>query len=227
MWPSSEVPVPKGMTGTRSLAQMRTMSCTSSVACGKTTASGGSLAIQVVVLACCSRTACEVTSRLPNFAVSAATTALTASGSRRLARSDFSCANAIANSRHAGMLAQPRRQSTCRRGPPTIEPCPSGQFAPERNEHPDLSAVALVLLAEQPDEVALLQEDADEEVRGRHRREQEMPDRHDRRCPERNDEAEIDRMPHDLESTGVLKRAAGIVRPARLITTWCSPNNSK
>ena len=63
MWPSSEVPVPKGMTGTRSLAQMRTMSCTSSVACGKTTASGGSLAIQLVVLACWSRTARGVNRR--------------------------------------------------------------------------------------------------------------------------------------------------------------------
>src|SRR5215831_19806347 len=161
MWPSSEVPVPKGMTGTRSLAQMRTMSCTSPVACGKTTASGGSLAIQVVVLACCSRTACEVTTRLPNFAVSAATTALTALGSRRVIRSDFSCANAIANSRDAGMLAQRRRQSTCQRRPATIGPSPSGQLAPERNEHPDLSAIALVLLAEQLDEVALLQEDPD------------------------------------------------------------------
>src|SRR5262249_485996 len=122
IWPSSEVPVPKGMTGTRSLAQMRTMSCTSLVVCGKTTASGGSLAIQVVVLACCSRTACEVTTRLPNFAASAATTALTALGSRREIRSDFSCTNAIANSRRAGMLAERRRQSTWRRRSATIGP---------------------------------------------------------------------------------------------------------
>src|SRR5215813_2921848 len=198
MWPSSEVPVPKGMTGTRSLAQMRTMSCTSPVVCGKTTASGGSLAIQVVVLACCSRTACEVTTRLPNFAASAATTALTALGSWRVTRSDFSCTNAIASSRHAGMLAQRRRQSTCRRRSATIGPCPSGQLAPERNEHPDLGAVALVLLAEQAEEVALLQKDPDEDVRGRHGREQEMPDRHDGSRPERDDEAEIDRMPHHL-----------------------------
>src|SRR5262249_22294665 len=72
----------------------------------------GSLAIQVVVLACCSRTACEVTTRLPNFADSAATTALTALGSRRVIRSDFSCTHAIGNSRPAGMLPQQRRQST-------------------------------------------------------------------------------------------------------------------
>src|SRR3954452_23856305 len=50
---------------------MQTSSCTSAVLCGNTTASGGSFAIQVVVLACCSRTAREVTSRLPNFAVRA------------------------------------------------------------------------------------------------------------------------------------------------------------
>jgi hypothetical protein len=96
MWPSSEVPVPKGMTGTRRSAQIRTTSCTSSLACGKTTASGGSLAIQVVVLACCSRTACDVTTRLPNLAASAAITALTAAGSRRVIRSGFACAGAIA-----------------------------------------------------------------------------------------------------------------------------------
>ena len=51
------------------------MSCTSSVVCGNTTASGGWLAIQVVVWPCCSRTACEVTSRLPKRAASAAITA--------------------------------------------------------------------------------------------------------------------------------------------------------
>src|SRR5581483_940184 len=73
-WPSSEVPAPNGMTGTRSAAHSRTTCCTSSVVCGNTTASGGWFAIQVVVLACCSRTACEVTMRLPNCAASAVTT---------------------------------------------------------------------------------------------------------------------------------------------------------
>ncbi len=64
-WPSSEVPVPNAITGTRCAAHSRTISCTSSVACGNITASGGWFAIQVVVWPCCSRTACEVTSRLP------------------------------------------------------------------------------------------------------------------------------------------------------------------
>ena len=40
MWPSSEVPVPKAMTGVRWLAQMRTSSATSSVLRAKATASG-------------------------------------------------------------------------------------------------------------------------------------------------------------------------------------------
>ena len=39
-WPSSEVPTPNGMTGTRCSAQTRTISCTSSVVSGQTTASG-------------------------------------------------------------------------------------------------------------------------------------------------------------------------------------------
>jgi hypothetical protein len=80
--PSSEVPVPNAITGTRWLAQMRTVCCTSAADWGKTTASGGSLAIHVVVLACCSRTAAEVTSRLPKAAASAPIAAATAFGLR-------------------------------------------------------------------------------------------------------------------------------------------------
>ena len=64
-WPSSEVPVPNATTGTRSAAQSRITSCTSSVECGKNTASGGWFSIQVVVWPCCSRTDGEVVSRLP------------------------------------------------------------------------------------------------------------------------------------------------------------------
>src|SRR4051812_230615 len=108
MWPSSEVPVPNGMTGTRCAAQMRTIVWTSAVVCGNTTASGASFSIQVVVLACCSRTACEVTSRLPNSAASAAMTALTAAGSRALpagcpCTADLPCTNVIATDRSIGL----------------------------------------------------------------------------------------------------------------------------
>ena len=79
IWPSSEVPVPNAITGTPWAAQMRTICCTSCVACGNTTASAGSFTTQVVVLACCSRTADDVTRRLPNWAASWAITAAVAS----------------------------------------------------------------------------------------------------------------------------------------------------
>ena len=64
--PSSDEPVPNGMTGTRCSAQTRTISCTSSALSAKITASGGWLAIQVVVWPCCRRTASESLSRSPN-----------------------------------------------------------------------------------------------------------------------------------------------------------------
>src|ERR1700754_770128 len=72
------------MIGTRWVAHSRTTSCTSSVVCGNTTASGGWLGSHVVVLACCSRTASEVTSRLPNRAASSDTAASTAFGVGRV-----------------------------------------------------------------------------------------------------------------------------------------------
>ena len=81
-WPSSDVPAPKAITGTRSAAHRRTTSCTSSVVCGNTTASGGWLPTQVSVLPCCSRTACDVTRRLPTLAASAAITVSTPLRSR-------------------------------------------------------------------------------------------------------------------------------------------------
>ena len=82
-WPSSEVPVPNAITGTPCLAQIRTTSWISEVSCAITTASGGCGGSQVVVCACCSRTACEVTSRLPNRAASASIVPASACGSGR------------------------------------------------------------------------------------------------------------------------------------------------
>src|SRR5450432_2780089 len=55
----------------------------SEVSCAITTASGGCAASQVVVWACWSRTACEVISRLPNRAASAASVLASACGSGR------------------------------------------------------------------------------------------------------------------------------------------------
>ena len=110
-WPSSEVPVPNGITGTRCAAQMRTISCTSSVLCGNTTASGGWFAIQVSVLPCCSRTACEVTRRLPKRARARAMTASTAFGSRRADRgSAMHVANAATLAERGGAGKAPAPQ---------------------------------------------------------------------------------------------------------------------
>src|ERR1700675_224835 len=82
-WPSSDVPVPNAITGTRYLAQIRTASWMSAVSCAITTASGGCGGNQVVVWACWSRTACEVISRLPNRAASASSVLANACGSGR------------------------------------------------------------------------------------------------------------------------------------------------
>ena len=57
--------MPNGMIGTpMRRADAHDLSARPRVDCGNTTASGGWFAIQVVVLPCCSRTACEVTRRL-------------------------------------------------------------------------------------------------------------------------------------------------------------------
>src|SRR4051794_3180451 len=81
--PSSEVPVPNAITGTRCRAQIRTTSWMSAVSCAITTASGGCGASHVVVWACWSRTACDVTSRLPKRAASASMVVASACGSGR------------------------------------------------------------------------------------------------------------------------------------------------
>ena len=93
--PSSEVPVPKAITGTEYLAQIRTTSWMSAVSCAITTASGGCVGNQVVVWACCSRTACEVISRLPNRAASASTALASACGSGRFKLPDIVVATPI------------------------------------------------------------------------------------------------------------------------------------
>ena len=82
-WPSSEVPVPKAMTGTPFFAQIRTTSWMSAVSCAITTPSGGWLTIHVVVWPCCSRTACEVMRRLPNRAASCSSALARAFGAGR------------------------------------------------------------------------------------------------------------------------------------------------
>jgi len=52
-----------------------------------------------------------------------------------------------------------------------------------------------IAITEQADEIALFEHDADEDVGGGHRCEQQMPGAHGRGRPERDDETEIDRVP--------------------------------
>ena len=74
IWPSSEVPAPNGISGTRCAAHSRTTSCTSSVLVANTTASGGCGRCQVKLLACWVRTACDVETRFGQRAWRASTT---------------------------------------------------------------------------------------------------------------------------------------------------------
>src|SRR5437764_9246010 len=73
----------------------------------------------------------------------------------------------------------------------------SDKFAP-RQQHRYPLLVTAVFVAKHIDEVALLEQDADEDVGGGHASEQDMPDGHHRRRPERNNEAEIDRVPYEI-----------------------------
>src|SRR5581483_9266882 len=58
-----------------------------------------------------------------------------------------------------------------------------GPAARQRDQHRDLQAVAAILLAEQGDEVALLELDADQDVAGGRDRKQKMARRHGWRRP--------------------------------------------
>src|SRR5581483_10703525 len=62
------------------------------------------------------------------------------------------------------------------------------------DQHRHLLAIAAVLIAEQLDQVALLQMDADQNVAGGGEGEQQVADRHGGRRPEGDEEAQIDRM---------------------------------
>ena len=72
-----------------------------------------------------------------------------------------------------------------------------GEITPGQ-QHRDTLPVAAVFVAKHLDQIALFQEDADEDVGSGHRCEQQMSNRHRRRRPERDDEAEVDRVPHEF-----------------------------
>ena len=54
-WPSSDVPTPKAITGTRAACASRTIAATSSVVCGNTTTSGSAASARPSPWPCCSR----------------------------------------------------------------------------------------------------------------------------------------------------------------------------
>src|SRR5580704_19173815 len=72
-----------------------------------------------------------------------------------------------------------------------LRPC---QRFLERQEHSYLIAIRAITLTELRYEVTLFEPDAEQDVPGRRHREHEVPERHDRRGPEGEDEAEVNRM---------------------------------
>src|SRR5262247_3201251 len=168
---------------------MRTISCTSAARCGNTTESGGWFSIHVVVLACCPRTAAEVTRgcrRRPPV--------------RRL-RLLWPCRPALPGRQRASIPSRrPVRRLECTTWladrNAAVNDIKRSRSAPQRYEHGDALAIAPILVAELGDQIAFFQEDADKDVCGRDGGEEKVPCRHHRRRPESDDEAEIDRMPH-------------------------------
>src|SRR4051794_41322203 len=71
--------------------------------------------------------------------------------------------------------------------------------APEPGQdHPDALTVTAVLITEQGNQVALFKPDSDKDVSSGDSSKKQMTDRHARSRPERDDEAKIDWMAHDL-----------------------------
>src|SRR5260221_8426213 len=96
---------------------------------------------------------------------------------------------------------------------------PAPSDLPKRHEHRDIAAVAYITLAEQPDQVAFLEQNSDQDIAGRHDREQQMADRHHRRAPEGDHETEIDWMTHQLvEPWGAQLRCCAIPRRREYLT---------
>lgn len=61
-------------------------------------------------------------------------------------------------------------------------------------QHPDLAAILQIALTEMRNEIALFEPDADEDVARRHDGEEQVTNAHLWRRPQREDEAEIERM---------------------------------
>src|ERR1700742_4418147 len=112
-------------------------------------------------------------------------------GYRQLSRSKIQSLiwakrGSMANPNGPNALAGPREMA---------RPCLASGFSPEaRRQHADLVAVALIVLAEQADEIMLLVTDRDEHIDRHSSGEQQVPAGHFRRCPESQEEAQIERV---------------------------------
>jgi hypothetical protein len=72
------------------------------------------------------------------------------------------------------------------------------KFAAPWQQHRHPIAVTAVVVAEQSSQIALLEHDADQDVDRGDAGEQQVTRGHIRRRPERNEEAQIDRVPHEI-----------------------------
>ena len=133
---------------------------------------------------------------------------------------EFAATELVVKRQNRRRVARLRQQAT--RGP-------SAQLSlSEWHQHPYLLAIAAILIPEQCDHVTLFQGDSDKDVGSRHGGEEEMAVGHRRRRPERDDEAEIDWMPHHFVKQRSLEvRLGGGTPTAIFMTTCCKPDSSK
>jgi len=72
-----------------------------------------------------------------------------------------------------------------------------GRWPEARNHLWDALPIREIALAELAYEVALFEKEADEDVRRHRRRKDEVPNGHDWRCPDSDQDAQLDRVPDD------------------------------
>jgi hypothetical protein len=71
-------------------------------------------------------------------------------------------------------------------------------FPPKGQEHCDALAVLPILVAEELDQISFFKRDADKDVSGRYKGEEQMACSHHGRRPKGDDEAKIYWVPHEL-----------------------------
>src|SRR5581483_503058 len=116
-----------------------------------------------------------------------------------------------------GTVGPQRRSPAARRHLRGGERLAGGQpaFRP-RQEHAHLAPILAITVAEEVDEVALLEGDADEDVTGGRDGEEQMADRHVGGRPEGDQEPKVDRMADELvEARRLEGRRAGLAAEKR------------